>query len=332
MTRGKRPIDRQRDAAFQMSVGSFEDGAILEMITVGDALYLIAERAIHQAMLADQIDPDRKHPETPHTSQRVASAGAESPIVRRSFLQAAALFRTPYLGDTALSEAGLKTSFGFMQELLAAQQSLAELQAALQTAEKELPIKGQAVHLPSLADVSSRTEIFVHKAGRASQALYQMLKAFYGHDLEKGLFDGASKFIAERYGPGSPFAQFAVSFANVGKLIRNIRNAVEHPKPTERLEIQDYHFRDGALHRPSVRVVHPTMQVDETPLDQFMSEIVEYLTDAGEGLILHLAENHVARIGGLKPHVKERTDYEVGRTKVRFGYVAEMGGSLVPFG
>lgn len=55
MSRGddKRPIDRSRESALSMQIGTPEDGAVSVMIDMENALYVVKERAIYAVQLAD---------------------------------------------------------------------------------------------------------------------------------------------------------------------------------------------------------------------------------------------------------------------------------------
>ena len=331
MTDKKKPM-KERDAAFSMKVGGTADGAIFEIITVADSLYLVAERAVHQVRMADQIDPDRAHPETPHTSQRVAPAGAESPIVRRSFLQAATLFKANLLADGAPVDAAILATFDFMQHALAAERIHGDLVEAMKEAEADLPTGSRAVHLPSIADARSAFCTKLSVLARASEAVLGLLKAFHGSEIGKGHFDAARMMLQAKYGAESPFGHFAESYSKLGKLIRNLRNATEHAKPGQRLDVKDYRFEAGELHRPTVEVVHPETPVSPMPLERFMAEILEFLLDACESMIVHLAEAHVEAFGGFELHVLERTEEQRDSSRVRFGFYTQVNDHLVPFG
>jgi hypothetical protein len=58
----KRPIDRHRDSGKSMEVGTPEEGAITEMISLRNTLFIVKKRAIYTVKLADQIDPARSNP------------------------------------------------------------------------------------------------------------------------------------------------------------------------------------------------------------------------------------------------------------------------------
>lgn len=89
---------RRRDSAFSMKLSNVEkDGKMLQIMSLPDGLYTVSQRAIYRTQLADMIDPDLAHPNTPHVNQRFAGAGSDNPIVSRTFLQAHRLFSKPTL-------------------------------------------------------------------------------------------------------------------------------------------------------------------------------------------------------------------------------------------
>jgi hypothetical protein len=68
----KRPIDRMREAAGKMDVGTPDDPtAITGLFPIGDTLYVIKEKGIYEIQFADAIDPKRTNIHVPNTQQRV---------------------------------------------------------------------------------------------------------------------------------------------------------------------------------------------------------------------------------------------------------------------
>jgi hypothetical protein len=78
----KRLIDRVRNSALSMQIGSQEDGGVSMMIDMGSALYVVKERAIYVIQLADHVDPERTNVSVPNTPQRILSMGSHDPMVK----------------------------------------------------------------------------------------------------------------------------------------------------------------------------------------------------------------------------------------------------------
>ncbi|MFA7301936.1 MAG: hypothetical protein WC069_06520, partial [Candidatus Shapirobacteria bacterium] len=94
-----RDIDQIRNSAMSMKVGAPDDGKITEMVSLGDRMLVVMERAIHVMQLADSIDPGRTNISIPNTQQRLLSRGADDPIVAKTLLTAQVLFKKTHLGN-----------------------------------------------------------------------------------------------------------------------------------------------------------------------------------------------------------------------------------------
>ena len=90
----EKPIDRMRDRGGRVDIGTSEDGAIIEMLTIGGRILVIKERSVYEMRMADDIDPNRENPNIPPSSQRlIVSLGTEAEMFSRTFLTAKRLFK-----------------------------------------------------------------------------------------------------------------------------------------------------------------------------------------------------------------------------------------------
>ena len=126
----KRPIDRHRDSGKSMKVGTPEEGAITEMISLRDTLFIVKEHAIYTVKLADQIDPARSNINIPDIQQKFASEGSDSDRVCRIFLTARELFNKSYLAREFDCEQGLAISVRLLQDVLAMHETAKSLREA----------------------------------------------------------------------------------------------------------------------------------------------------------------------------------------------------------
>jgi hypothetical protein len=317
---------RRRDSAFSLELDDVErDGKIQEMISLPDGLYTVSERAIYCTQLADMIDPDLAHPNTPHVNQRFASAGSDNPIVGRTFLQAHRLFSKPHFDE---EKGGLVMTavLAGMQEILGAEDILTKLQADLLAAEKDLPRphKG-AMALPAVGDIESRGKAFVQRSEHALQAIFRLAVIFYGDTRKPGFFDGVAAHVRENFGENENFVAFADSMARFAKLIRGLRHSIEHRKPNQKIDFRDYHFEGGQLHRPAVYITHPDVPFDAMPLDEFIRVIVKNLIEALETLIVYLAASNVSHFGKMPIAVGEHPHFGQGHVMVKYTYLIGIG-------
>lgn len=317
---------QRRDSAFSMKLGDVEkDGKILQMVSLPDGLYTVSQRAIHRTQLADMIDPDLAHPNTPHVNQRFAGAGADNPIVSRTFLQAHRLFSKPHFDEDEGGQAMTAVLSG-MQEMLGAEDILTRLRADLLTAEQDLPSGHEgAMALPAVGDVDARGKAFVQRAEHALQAIFRLAVIFYGDTRKPGFFDGVAAHVRENFSEDTNFVAFADSMTAFAKLIRGLRHSIEHRKPNQEIDFLDYHFSGGQLHRPTVRVTHPDVPFDPMPLNDFMGIIIMNLVEALETLIVYLAASNVTHFGKMPVAVGEHPHFGQGHVLVRYSYLIAMG-------
>ncbi|MFM9857869.1 hypothetical protein RUR49_05200 [Pseudoxanthobacter sp. M-2] len=317
---------RRRDSAFSLELDDVErDGKIQEMISLPDGLYTVSERAIYRTQLADMIDPDLAHPNTPHVNQRFASAGSDNPIVGRTFLQAHRLFSKPHFDEEKRCLVMTAVLAG-MQEILGAEDILTKLQADLLAAEKDLPSphKG-AMALPAVGDIEARGKAFVQRSEHALQAIFRLAVIFYGDTRKPGFFDGIAAHVRETFGEDENFVAFADSMARFAKLIRGLRHSIEHRKPNQKIDFLDYHFEGGQLLRPTVRITHPDVPFNAMPLNEFLRFIVKNLIESLEALIVYLAASNVSYFGKMPIAVGEHPHFGQGHVMVKYTYLIGIG-------
>lgn len=317
---------RRRDAAIAVQLGDAErDGAIRQAISMPDGLYTVSERAIHKMVMADMIDPDLQHVNTPHVHQRVAQAGTDNEIVCRTLLQADRLFQKQYL-DEAQGNAAKAAVLAAMQELLAAEDLLTRLRDDLTAAEVDLPNQHKGtMALPSIGDVDARGKSFVQRLEHALQAAFRLSVVFFGDTRKPGFFDGVAANVRERFAQDAGFIAFADSMAKFAKLVRGLRHCIEHRKPGQQLDLLDYHFDAGQMHRPAIRIDHPDVPFKTLPLDQFMELMISNLVDAVESLTVFLASSHVTSFGKMTIAVGEHPRFGEGNIRVRYTYMIGIG-------
>ncbi len=113
-----RPIDRKRESGGAASIGTKEEGAILDTTKIGKRLITIKERAIYEFMLADQIDPDRTNIDLPKfIHKRIIDKGTDSEMVARVYLTAKGLFKSEFFKEGTDLEKANTLSLDILQEL-----------------------------------------------------------------------------------------------------------------------------------------------------------------------------------------------------------------------
>lgn len=332
----KRPIDKLRESAGGMTVGDASEGAISGMMTIAERLYVIKERAIYLVAMADEIDPQRTRADIPNTQQLVLNSGSDSEIVRRILLTARELFREHRLFETIDWNAVLLNALEISKDVIAAQEVSDEFMKLKVAADATIiPPQERAFRIPAIPGLEGRVKSFVQKTEHAVQGLYKTCALFYPEEMQKAgkWLDGFAAVVETRYGNQDEFTLFAKELANFGKLIRNARHCIEHPKSTQRLEIRDYQLTaDRILEEPMIRVIHSDTPIERMPLGQFMQEIITQLLNGTELLLVYLAAKHTAAMGQFQVAVGEIPESQRGNDGVRFGYLINIGGTLQRLG
>ncbi len=124
----KRPIDRRREAAMSVEVGTDGDNSpITGMITIGSTLYIVKSSGIYELRLADEIDPQRVNPNIPNTQRRVLRLGSDSELVGKTLLTARQLFDPKFLQKDVDCDGAVSLSFDALKDLGSMAEILAEI-------------------------------------------------------------------------------------------------------------------------------------------------------------------------------------------------------------
>lgn len=314
------------------TIGDESDGAVKSLATIGGRLYAVKDKAIYAVALADDIDPARSREDIPNTVQKVFDVGSSDEIVTRSLLTGIELFKKDRLLDTVDHEAALSCVFEILRDLVSAFEISREVDAFIAKArENRIKPNGGAVALPSFPALHAQTKSFIQKLDHAMQNIFNLACVFYGEaTLRKAgkWLDGLAIHLAETLPTDNDFVGFASELAKLGKMVRNNRHCIEHPKPAQRIDLQDYRITPTReLAEPSITVIHNETPIDPTPVDEFMRFFNEQALAGTELLMVFLAGHHLAPFGAFNIGVGEIAEKQ-RRDGVRFGYLVEIGGAV----
>jgi hypothetical protein len=208
-----------------------------------------------------------------------------------------------------------------MKELLAAQRIEREL-----TEDKKIALtmfqqpKQRSLALPSIEGLNERLKSFVQKIEHATQAINSFTKQFYGH-TEK-MSKGFELEVQKLYGDSDEFSKFAGSILPFMNFVRNLRNAIEHPKDNQRTIINDFAITpDGTMTSPTLQLVHVVTPQPEMDVESFLSQVSSHILEIFEVLMVHLASKHIQKFGGFEKTVGLlSTDQHMPGSKVRASY------------
>lgn len=330
-----RPIDKVRNSAMT-AVLPPDTGGITDMIEIDGALHMIGRSAIYRVQPADEIDPQRTNIAIPNTNQKVLDYGTEFPYVRMTLMTARRLFRNKVLGTDFCYKTAINLSYEALQELAAMHEIRNNLKTHCDkiTQElKEFPVENRSMTVPSMGDVRGATKAFLQKSDHLLAALFNIAKLFYGDEIGKGMFEGLHHLICKKLGDDDPFSRFLESALPFLKFVRNARNAVEHPDHTKSVKVTDIRLLpSGMLSPPTVEVIHPETPQPPVPLLALMEHIADQLATVFERMLAQLCNTNVRPFGGMPIGVVEYIEEHQKIFKCRYGYVAQMGDQMVPFG
>ncbi len=330
-------IDRRRNAAISMQIGEDDDQSpIVEMLPIGGRLHVLKEGGIYVTATADNIDPTRSNPAIPNTQQRVLNVGTDNLLVQRVLLQARELLKPPLLHNGIDRDRGMVLALDFLKDLVALNEQATNLEQVigrLNAAFERDRAGGNSLRIPAVGDMAARCDGFIQGADHALRTLWELVALFYP---SVKLTNGPQKLgdhLQAVYGANDDFTKYVQAAERFLRFVRNTRNAVEHPKATQRVVVTDYALdAAGKVHLPEIELVHAETPQAPVSVAALMRATVDSLTSVFQDILAHMCERNVQPFAGSPMHLVELPVNRRRYKEVRYGYAAELGGNLVPSG
>lgn len=196
--------------------------------------------------------------------------------------------------------------------------------------------KQGALVMPAIGNVQEHCKSFFQKADHVSQSLFRIVKLFYGKNVGAEGFESLAKLAAKKYGEDDSFAKFTKDVAPRLKLIRNVRNCIEHPQPPTQVAIvNDFNLdEDGKISPPMIEVIYRKERYSPVPISLFMGDAIDGLSGIFESMLAHLCSKHVLHFDGFPTQVVELPPERRGKDNkhVRYSYGFQINGQIVPAG
>ncbi len=303
------------------SVNNPDDGTpIKEMLTLGKFLYLITEKCTYRAQLADQVDPDRKNPALARVfQQKLFDLGTDSELLRRTFMQAKVLFRKEFLSiDIARA---MQLTLDALAELAALHvvcESFAASEQAGIVALEAGPGKDGSQTVPAVGDVQGQCKTFAQKADHFAVKLMDIVRLFYP-ERRKINWDEFQVIVKYLYGDGDPFCEVVKGAVPMLKLVRNLRDCLEHHLPG--VTTRDFEPEaDGRIGVPTIELEFRGSTIERCRASSFMEHVSTHLLITFEMFIAHLSSKHMQPFGGMPMSVGLLADDVQAAWHVRFAY------------
>lgn len=282
--------------AWRSGGGAFEfgdngdEGNLSTMIPSGDAMLVVMRKAIYTLLLADTIDPKRTNPNIRHSKQKLLSLGSDDALVGRTLLQANALLDgSSPVGQRVNTNQGIDISLSLLKELVPLEESAKRYQAKeenIQASYGGKLAKDGTLSLPSISTVVHETQQFIRGVDNAIRHLIEIVQLFYPDIANTNWVSQLkNKFVVEgRNKDGSN--EFVEALSRWTWLIRNLRNAIEHPKPDDFVKINDYTLvADGVIKPPTIVYTNKNTPQPEITVSVFMISNIENIQIAFESLL-----------------------------------------------
>lgn len=318
-----REIDKKRNSAFSMVVGSVEEGPVTSIQTIDDRLYTIKERSIYVLKLADDTDPRRTNAEIPHTHQKILSYGSASPFVGKTLLTAICLCDPTYVSSKINWQAVIRCSFEALKNISSINDSTikfsSDVRAALKLTRENFT--NGSMLMPSIEHVHQRCTDVIQKAEHSIQALYQITQLFYPESRGK-FFEGFENYIRQTYGSEDPFTEFlsedALPFL---LLIRHARHCIEHPKRNEQITTFDFTLNaSGQILPPAIKILHPKSALDSMAISEFFNALMLRIPHVFENMLAFLCSKNLEPFGQMRFELVSLPKNARREKHVRFSY------------
>lgn len=329
-------IHRKRISACSFKVGDPNDMTpIGDMFATDDDLYVITSKAIYLVKLADDIDPVRTNLNLPNSQKIVLNHGLENEIIGRVLLTAKILFDRNHLGPNFNYHAALSNAFELTKLLTEMQDIHADLASEIDTIIQQGMRMGddRSLRLPTTTKIETRVETFIKKADQVRDIILAYLKLVYSSGTNKKTIENLYSDIVTKHGEESGLSKFVENITLFLTFLRNMRNAIEHPKEDHRASIIDFTLApNGTVDPPTIELINNETPQSRILVTSFMEQVTSQLIDIVEYLMAHYCVSNMGYFGDFECGIMELPPERRRHNNVRFSYVIKIQGQWQPLG
>jgi len=294
----KELIGKIRNSAFTTNVDN-KAGAPKDTFKIGERVIVAYENSIYELMFADSIDPERNISDLPPMFPKlIFEKGANSNIVSKVLLTAKTIFQQQYFQDHISCKKILKLSLEMLNELDVLNNEIDEYNV-----KREEIIKiciqrnnNSSFHLPAIVSLETTCKTIFQKADHIEQILMDIIICFYPNQglTKQSHFPKFCQFITNKYGEESDFSKFVNGAVLFMKIIRCIRNGIDHRLNT--VEIVNFKFEEcGRIACPTIKLNHKDTELERIALVKFFEDIKVVFINIIEGVFSNLAAYNVRK-------------------------------------
>lgn len=321
-------INNLRNRGGQISIGSREDGAIIEMLNLNEHLLIIKENAVYELIFADDIDPTRTNPSLPLNSQKLLfEFGTESEIFSRLFLLAKRLFKTEYINPLINTTDSVWLVVDMLQELSEMKKesdSLIELEKQAIKDYDERKGTGLDHATPSIVNIKTKCKTIFQKLDQFYQAQLALVRKFYPDFSEQSYYSKFLEYLQNKYGENDDFFIFIQEVLPIILLSRNIRNCLDHRR--SETTITDFELQiDSNILAPTIEINYNGSELKKTSLTNFLHEMIEDAVIIAENTIAFLTSKNLKTNRILPGYIKLIPEQERVNKYCKFAYWSPIG-------
>lgn len=286
----KRPIDQIRDGGGFIDYNTQDDNSeITGFVDVNGVQLTVKRLGVYETKFADDIDPERTNINTPNTIQRILPFGSDEPFVGRTLLTANGLLSKNHLQE----EIDCKMA---MIHILEITKNISEMNVIMNNFFND---QNEAINkidnekrndrsflLPSLGYVDIKCREFIQKSDHILQKLFKIVRLFYS-DVRSGGWTNLKKKIENEEEKVDNFGEFLSQSLPFLNLVRNIRNAAEHPRDEMKIVTKDFQINNNnQLFPPTIQCIHPKTPYATTLVIEFMNMVLKNIPEIVELMVV----------------------------------------------
>lgn len=324
----KRPIDIKRQRGGGAEIGTKEDGAITDMFKLGNKLIIIKEKSVYEFNLADDIDPERKHPDLPsNTHKLILDIGAESIMFCRIFLTAKNLFKSEFLSPDVNAEDALNLTLEAIQEFKVLEDEINEyltLEKSAIEEYEERKNKHLSHAVPSIPNLTTRCKTIFQKVDHILQIQMDLIRMFFPDFSKKRYYSHFPKFIEEKFGAEDTFTQFARDILYMIELTRNIRNCLDHRRAE--ITIQDFELQISSdIFTPTIEMKYNVSELERISLATFLENVMQNLIQIFENIMPYLCSKKTRNDSIMPVEVLLIPEDRRSNINIKYAYWSPLG-------
>ena len=322
----KNSLDKFRNSGGGADIGTKEDGAIVETFKNGNRLIIIKEKSVYEFQLADDIDPERKHPNLPWSTHKLLlNIGSNSELFTKIFMTAKSLFTSSFVSIDVNVEKALNLTLEVIQEFNVLDE---EIKDYIET--ENLVIKhyeenkGNGSHsVPSIPNLITRCKTIFQKIDHICQIQMELIREFFP-EFTKGYYTQLCGFMHSTYGDDDLTTKFFDRILPQIQLTRNIRNCLDHRK--KEITILNFELQTTLnINTPTIEMEDNGSKLDKVDLSSFLLNTFNKLVEMYEVVMPHLCSKRISSRTIIPVEVTLIPEDKRRNINMRFGYWSPLG-------